>query len=159
NYAGAYTAVDIMPTRATTITAGVRADVFGHLDDAVRLLPRISARQRIGPVAITASLGRYARDLDQAEGIPRDLVPELATQATLASEVAIGDGLTASLTGFYADHQDLVVEDPSKTAPDELPYITGGTGTSEGLEALIRAHRGNFFGWIAYTLSKATRRD
>ncbi len=159
NYAGAYAAVDVLPTRSTTLTAGTRVEVFGHLTDAVRVLPRLSARQRLGPVALTASLGRYARDLDQAEGIPRDLAPELATQATLGTEIALADGVGASLTGFYADHQDLVVEDPTKTAPDELPYKSGGTGTSQGVEALIRAHRGNFFGWIAYTLSKSTRRD
>jgi hypothetical protein len=40
-----------------------------------------------------------------------------------------------------------------------VPYRSGGTGTGRGLEALVRAHRGNFFGWVAYTLSRSERRD
>lgn len=157
-YAGAYAATDVMPTKHTTITSGIRVERFAHLD-ALRVLPRAQLRHRAGPVTITAALGRYARDLDGAEGIPRDLRPELATQATLGVEVQVADGISASLAGFATERRDLVVEDASRLEAGELPYRSGGTGTSRGGEVLVRAKRGSFFGWIAYTLSKSERRD
>jgi hypothetical protein len=158
NYAAAYVATDLLPTKAMTISPGVRVDAFGHLGQ-VRVLPRIQARHRTGPFTLTAALGRYARDLDQAEGVPRDLLPEIATQATLGGELVVAEGVTYSLAGFYTRRRDLVVEDPTRTAVDELPFRTGGTGASTGFETLLRAQRGNFFAWFAYTFSRSTRRD
>lgn len=158
DYAGAYVASDITPTRTTTITTGVRLDAFGH-SNTRRVLPRAQVRQRIGPVTLAGAFGRYARDPDGTEGIPRDLPPELATQGTLSAELAVASGITASLAGFASARRDLVVEDPSKTGLTELPYASGGTGTTRGLEALVRVQRGAWFGWLAYTLSRSVRRD
>jgi hypothetical protein len=158
NYAGAYVASDITPTRSTTITTGVRLDAFGHTNQR-RILPRAQLRQRLGPVTLAAAFGRYARDPDGTEGIPRDLAPELATQGSLATEVAIASGITTSLAAFASERRDLVVEDPTKTALTDLPYKTGGTGRTRGLELLVRAQRGAWFGWLAYTLSRSVRRD
>jgi hypothetical protein len=155
NYAAAYAAADVMPTRATTLTAGLRVEDFAHLGQ-VRVLPRVQARHHTGPFTLTAALGRYARDMDQAEGISRMLMPELATQATLGGALDLAEGVMASLTGFYTWRRDLVVEDPMAGA---LPYRSGGTGSSNGFEVLVRAQRGNFFGWLAYTFSRSTRRD
>ena len=158
NYAAAYAAADVMPTKSTTLTAGARVESFAHLD-AIRLSPRAQVRHRSGPFTLTAALGRYARDLDSAEGIPRDLSPERATHATLGGALELADGVTAALTAFYTHRSDLVVEDRSVTAPDQLPFKSGGTGSSNGFEALVRAQRGRFFGWLAYTFSRSTRYD
>lgn len=67
--------------------------------------------------------------------------------------------MTASLAAFYTHRTDLVVEDPRATAPDELPFRSGGTGSSSGFETLLRAQRGRFFGWLAYTFSRSSRHD
>lgn len=158
NYAAAYAAADVMPTRATTITAGARVESFAHLG-AIRISPRAQVRHRTGPFTLTAALGRYARDLDAAEGISRELSPERATHATLGGALELAEGVTASLAGFYTHRSDLVVEDPTRTAPDQLPFRTGGTGSSTGSEVLLRAQRGRFFGWLAYTFSRSTRHD
>ncbi len=158
NYAAAYVAADLAPTRSTTISPGVRVEAFGHTD-AVRVSPRVQARHRTGPFTLTAALGRYARDLDQAEGVPRDLRPERATQGTLGGELALAPGVACSLAGFYTDRRDLVIEDPSRTGMDELPFRSGGSGRSTGFETLIRAQRGPLFAWLAYTYSRSMRRD
>jgi outer membrane receptor protein involved in Fe transport len=67
--------------------------------------------------------------------------------------------VTASLAGFYTRRRDLVVEDPSRTAADELPFSSGGSGRSVGFETLVKAQRGRWFAWLAYTFSRSTRRD
>ena len=158
NYAAAYAAADVMPTKATTLTAGARVESFAHVG-ALRLSPRAQVRHRTGPFTLTAALGRYARDLDSAEGIPRDLSPERATHVTLTGALQLADGVSASLGGVYTHRTDLVVEDPTVTAPDALPFKSGGTGRSTGFETLVRAQRGRFFGWLAYTFSRSTRHD
>lgn len=158
NYVAAYAATDIAITPRTTLTPGVRTEHFAHLAET-RVLPRLQARHRSGPATLTAAIGRYARDLDQAEGISRTLDPELATHATLGAALEVAPGITASLAAFYTHRDDLVVEDAALIAADELPYRTGGVGSSNGFEALVRAQRGRFFGWLAYTFSRSTRRD
>jgi len=158
NYAGGYVASDLTPTRTTTITTGVRLDAFGHSGQH-RFLPRAQVRQRVGSLTLGAAFGRYARDPDGTEGIPRDLPPELATQGTLSAELAVATGATASLAAFASDRRDLVVEDPTRTGLTELPYRSGGRGWTRGLEALVRVQRGAWFGWLAYTLSRSMRRD
>ncbi len=158
NYGAAYIAADVMPTAATTITGGARVESFAHLD-AIRISPRAQVRHRTGPFTLTAAVGLYSRDMDAAEGIPTDLRPEHAVHGTVGGALALAEGVSASLAGFYTYRTALVVEDPTRTAPDELPYRTGGTGSSSGFEALVRAHRGRFFGWLAYTFSRSTRYD
>ena len=157
NYTAAYAAVDITPVKSTTFTAGTRIESFAHLD-AVRVSPRAQVRHRSGPFTLTAALGRYARDLDSAEGIVRELSPERATHATLGGALDVADGVSTSLAAFYTHRTDLVVEAPSED-PTKLPFTTGGTGRSTGFEALVRAQRGKFFGWLAYTFSRSTRFD
>jgi hypothetical protein len=155
NYAAAYAAADVIPSRSTTLTAGLRVEDFAHLGQ-VRFLPRAQLRHHTGPFTFTAALGRYARDMDQAEGISRMLVPELATQATTGGALELAEGVMTSLTAFYTWRRDLVVED---AMAGDLPYRSGGTGATNGFEVLVRAQRGNFFGWLAYTFSRSTRRD
>jgi len=158
NLAAAYAALDLTADEHLTVTTGIRAEYYGHLR-RTRALPRVQARWRQGPITITGALGLYARDLDQAEGIPTDLMPEAATQVTGGVEVAVADGVTASVGGFATARSDLVVEDPTRDGPDQLPFVTGGHGRSRGAEVLLRLRRGGVFGWIAYTYARADRDD
>lgn len=158
NLAAAYAAIDLQVEPRLLVTSGIRAEYYGHLQ-RVRVMPRVQARWRQGPVTVTAAAGRYARDLDQAEGIPGDLYPESATQLTAGAEVAVADGVTASVSGFSTTRADLVVEDPTRTAADQLPYVTAGRGRSTGAEFLLRVRRGGVFGWLAYTYAHADRDD
>src|SRR5204863_2611199 len=116
NYGAAYAAADVMPTAALTLTAGGRIESFGYLD-AIRISPRAQARYRSGPVTLTAAVGRYARDPDGTEGIVGTLSPERATHVTASGALDLAEGTLASLAAFYTYRSDLVVEDPSITAP------------------------------------------
>lgn len=59
---------------------------------------------------------------------------------------------------FHKRLWDLVVQTPGPVP--EVPYQNSGTGSVVGLELLAR-HKlsANWFGWLAYTLQKATRID
>jgi hypothetical protein len=45
------------------------------------------------------------------------------------------------------------------TAPDELLYKNTGSGTSGGVDLLLRLHHDNVFGWLGYSYGKSTRRE
>ena len=155
NYAAAYAATDLAPTPTTAITAGVRVDYFGHLHAAV-VEPRIEIAQRVAELTLHAAAGRYARDLNQVEGIPTSLAPERATQLSGGADVDLADGLTATASVYHTARTDLAVDDAT-IAP--LPYASTGTGTSNGVDLMLRLHTEHAFGWLAYSYGKTTRRD
>ena len=78
----------------------------------------------------------------------------------LGAEYDIRSGLQATSSAFYTDRRRLIVQDPSMATEDITDaYINRGYGESYGVELLVRAKRDDFFGWIAYTLSRGTRVD
>jgi hypothetical protein len=155
-YTAAYAALDVTPTAATSITGGVRVDHFGRIRATVAE-PRIEIAHRIQELTLHAALGRYARDLAQLQAIPRDLSPEQATQASAGADVALGEGLTASATVYHTGRSQLAVEDPA--SPDHLGFRSEGSGTTNGVDLLLRVQRDRLFGWLAYSYGKTRRRD
>jgi hypothetical protein len=156
----AYAAVDLTPLPRTTVTSGVRLDHYDHLG-ATTVSPRVALRQRLGEaLTARASVGSYSRPLLQDESVPDYLEPETATQVVAGADYELARGITAALSGFYTDRRRLVVRDPTlaMTAPDRS-YVNRGNGRSFGSEALLRAKRDAFFGWLAYTLSRSDRTD
>ncbi len=160
NVAAAYVAGDLTPTPTTTLTAGVRYDYYDHLSKGT-VLPRLQLTQRIGPDwTARLAMGRYSRGLEWAESVPTNLSPELAYQYVLGGEYEIADGVAAEGSTFYTDRRALVVQDPLLAQTDpENPYVNRGIGRSFGAEALVRARVDNFFGWLAYTVSRSDRVD
>ena len=68
--------------------------------------------------------------------------------------------MSASASAFYTDRRQLLVRDAVLAETDpEGSYVNRGFGRSFGAEALLRAKRDNFFGWLAYTVSRSERRD
>jgi hypothetical protein len=159
NYAAAYAAADAMPTPSTTLTAGARVEYFGHIRAAVAE-PRASLSQRAGEVLLRAAVGQYARDPSQLEGIPTDLRPERATQVTGGADVDLGEGLTASASAYHTWRSVLAIEDATRmTDASTLPFASTGSGTSSGVDLLLRLHRDGLFGWIGYSFGRSWRRD
>jgi len=158
-YAAAYVGTDMRPTESTAITAGARLDHFGRIDATV-LEPRVEIAQRAGQLTLRAAAGRYARDLSDTEALRTDLLPEVATQLSGGTELALAGGLTASATVYHTIRDQLAVEDPMMTvAADELPYASTGTGASTGVDLLLRASGAHAFGWLAYSYGHTQRRD
>lgn len=155
-----YVSADFTPTANTIITPGVRVDYYDRFSSTT-LGPRLSLQQKFGrDWTLRAALGAYSRPPQQGESLQVSLLPELATQYVIGGNYRFGEGLTASVSGFYTDRRRLIVQDPVQAASDpDNAYVNRGFGRSYGMEALIRAKRDNFFGWIAYTLSRSDRID
>jgi outer membrane receptor protein involved in Fe transport len=161
NLAAAYAAADLEVTEAMTVTSGVRLDYYDRLGEAT-VGPRLSLRYKpeAAPWTARLALGSYSRPLQQVEGFQTNLSPEIATQYVLGGDYELGGGFELSSSLFYTDRRRLVVLDPALNMTDPAnAYINRGTGSSYGIEALLRTRRDNFFGWIAYTLSRSERVD
>lgn len=158
SYAGSYLSGEIKPTTSTTITAGARLDHFARIAATV-FEPRIELAQRAGDITLRGSAGRYARDLDQVQALSTDLRPELATQISGGAEIKLAEGLSASATLYHTRRDQLAIEDTRMAAVDEIPYTSTGSGSSGGIDLLLRASREHAFGWIAYSFGKTSRRD
>ncbi|MEM9492433.1 MAG: hypothetical protein AAGC55_25020, partial [Myxococcota bacterium] len=158
--ASAYAAVDVRPRAGTTITTGLRLDYFDRYD-AATLSPRIAIEQVLSPRWTgRLSLGSYSRGPLQAESFQDTHEPELATQYVLGVDYEIADGVKLQTSGFYTDRRALIVQDAVLAAVDpQNAYVNRGVGRSFGGEGLLRVRRDNFFGWIAYTLSRSDRVD
>ncbi len=158
--AAAYAAMDVQPTSALQLTAGVRYDYYDHIHEWT-LSPRVQASYRFSPaLAIKAAAGDYSRPLQQGESVPTNLLPERAQQYVLGVEHQTGDGVSTTGSLFYTDRDDLVVRDPLLAQTDPLnAYINEGEGRSYGAELLVRVRKDNMFGWAAYTYSRSDRVD
>ncbi len=121
--------------------------------------PSLDERVSIAPELLFLA-NRVASDTDR----PR---PERAVHIGAGAEHRFSPWVSLSVEGFYKSIQDALVGFPSLDlliAGEDLTRGTGlrydGQGRAFGLEVLLR-HRqsARFFGWIAYTLMRAERRD
>jgi TonB family protein len=165
---GVFTELDLQPTKALLIAAGLRADYFQVVHQTV-LAPRLSVRYELSPRwAVKGALGLYnqtpnAEQTDVAFGNPA-LKAERALHAALGAEWRPWPGTTFDVTGFYKRLSSLV--SPTNATRDEngvavpLNYDNGGRGRVVGLEVVARRElAAGFFGWVAYTLSRSERLD
>jgi outer membrane cobalamin receptor len=87
--------------------------------------------------------------------------PELASsralQRSLGIEQEFGRDIELSLEGYSYKLSNLIERDAGRTG--ELEYNNDGSGTTFGLETLLRIKpMERFYGWLAYTLSRSLRR-
>jgi hypothetical protein len=124
------------------------------------VLPRLQLEQKFGKVSVKGAMGRYARGPDaNAQGAATNLVPEIAAQYVLGVETPVVEGSTVAVSGFYSRRTDLTSTLRGQTSADGLPYFSVGSGRSYGLELLARYNKGDWYGWVAYSLSRSERRD
>jgi TonB family protein len=168
--AAAYTELDVK-FGGLTLTPGLRATgarLYGQRLGTVE--PRLWARYQAGARwAFKGSAGLYSQPpaLANLEPVPLgnpDLLHERAFQTSLGFEHQLTEVLRIDLTGFYNRRYDLVVSPGAVTVLDgggvrRTPYANEGLGRAYGLELLLRHDiTRNFFGWIAYTLSRTEER-
>lgn len=165
---GMYLEADYRPIERLQILPGVRVDYFG-------LVGRWSGDARLGlrydisdAVLVKGAVGNYHRAPDPNElledyGNP-DLGLESAIQYSVGTEWKITDYLQFDAEVFYKDMRELVspssqLIDRGGVATPEL-YNNGGRGRVYGAEFFLRHQlANNFFGWLAYSISKSERRD
>lgn len=160
NIAGAYGALDFHPVPSLLITPGVRVDHYANIGEST-VSPRIQVAQEVArDWTVKLAMGAYSRGLEGAESADTTLVPERAFQYVLGAKWEISDGVIAEASTFYNDKRQLVTVDAfeAQTMPLEA-YVNRGFGRSYGGEALLRAQRQDFFGWLAYTVQRSDRID
>ena len=131
--------------------------------------PRLTLRWSIGERwTAKGGIGYFAQEptpdqTDIAFGNPA-LKAERALHISAGGEFKPRPWITLDVTGFYKDLSNLVsatdamVTENGITRP--LLYDNKGKGRVMGLELLARHEfTKNFSGWLAYTLSRSTRRD
>jgi TonB family protein len=167
---GVYAEAVYKPFEGTRIVPTLRFDYESYLKYAV-VDPRLAVFQQVGATTLLkGGLGIYhqAPDYRAAQwtaqfGNPY-LGPEKAVQSMLGVEQKITDALGIDLQLYYKRLTQLssqswrVVERDGKLVQER--WANTGEGHSYGLEVLLRHELSrNFFGWIAYSWSRSTRRN
>ena len=160
--------LEFRPFERTFILPGVRLDHFGKTDSLV-VSPRVTARQGLDEHwTVKGGVGLFAQEpkfeeLTEEYGNP-DLDPEKAIHYSVGVEYQPLDHLVFDVTGFYktlfdqVSPTDAVTQRNGETVP--LRVNNEGKGRVMGMEVSIRHElANNFFGWVAYTLSRAERLD
>jgi TonB family protein len=137
----------------------------GAYTSDLALQPRVSIRYAPSERAsFKLAWGRYyqapqAEDQSPVFGNPLLSVAN-ATHYLLSNQVGVLPKLTAETTAFYSRSDGLAVRNPS-TAPLLGQTLLGaGEGRAFGAQLLLRHELSHgFFGWVAYTLMRAERRD
>ncbi len=166
----AFAQVLFKPIDELRIIAGVRADYSSQMNKAWAD-PRLSVFWQLHErVALKGGVGLYQQppdfrtgQLSAALGNP-NLLPEGATQVMLGSEVRFTDAISLDLQ-FYSKNlfnqsrQTIgMTSGQFDTGQVDLRYTSDGRGQAYGMEVLLRhALTKNFFGWIAYSLSRVER--
>jgi TonB family protein len=159
---------ELEPIAGLTILPGLRADVFERTGEAVAQ-PRLTARWKLSDLyTVKGGLGLFAQEPDFGEtddnfGNP-DLQAERAIHGSAGVEWKPLPHITLDATGFYkhmtrlVSPTDALIMVDGETRPQL--YDNRGRGRVYGLELVARHEVANrFSGWVAYTLSRARRRD
>jgi len=159
---------ELKPVKGLLVLPGLRFDHFDRTGEN-HLQPRLTARWNVaGPFTVKGGVGLFVQEPDAEEtsaefGNP-DLITEKAIHYSAGVEYKPRPWLTLDVTGFYKDMSDLVsptdevVQEGDGVRP--LIYDNNGEGRVYGMELVARHEfNDNLAGWIAYTLSRAKRRD
>ncbi len=161
----AYGEVELTPHPRVKIVPGVRVD---YARDIKRwdVSPRVNARyvlhEGFPKTTLKGGYGIFSSPPQFQETAPPFGTPglrfERAVHYSLGFEQEITNRIDLSVEGFYKDLDRLV-----SRAPDEFgqyTYNNLGRGAVVGSEFLLKYRPdSHFFGWIAYTLSRATRKS
>jgi len=161
---------EVKPIEKLLILPGLRLDYLTLSNETV-LQPRITTRWGVtDKVTLKGGVGLFSQDptpdqVDPSFGNP-NLKSEKAIHYSAGFEFKPRPYITIDATGFYKDIYNLVSRtdrtevDPLTGMSKPLLYDNGGKGRAVGLELIVRHDfTNNFSGWLAYTLSHATRRD
>jgi TonB family protein len=159
---GGWLEAEIKPIERLTAVAGLRGDYAREsrtFDASPRLAASFVAHEASPRTTLRAAGGVYHQPAD-----PIDLIPGLgsslprtqrARQVSAGVDQQITRRATASVELYRKDLDRLVSRTPTADG-----YAVGnlGEGRVVGLEVMLRhVDDGRFFGWLSYSLSRATR--
>jgi hypothetical protein len=178
---GLYIEDEIVLSPRWKANAGIRLSSFGGLDKPVfRPEPRITTVYRIQKdLSVKASfsvMNQYIHLLSNSGiGLPTDLwvpstekVPnQFARQFAVGMARDLPHNLCLTLESYHKESQNVItyregasfiqIDNPS--ASGGLGWeqkVTSGKGLSYGFELLLQRNKGNFNGWLGYTVSWTT---
>ncbi|MSP92061.1 MAG: TonB-dependent receptor [Myxococcales bacterium] len=145
------------------VVPGLRLDHFGGASQGLSVTPRLNLRHKWNErLTFKAAVGGTTQRPQPHEVSVRfgnpDLKPVRGFEVAAGGEFQASEAIDIDLQGFQKELRDLAVV-PDGIVP-RPPFVNTGVGHVSGLELLVR-HKpvGPFFGWIAYTLQRATRID
>jgi hypothetical protein len=154
------------------VELGGRVDVWNARTAPafVEPAPRLSVKRFLGGggAAVDLSLGRYtqalhsARDEDAPIGIDVWIAAGERAPVVVSDQVQVGyeqfwGEWQGSVEAYYRTFDGLITRSPADDLNDPADDFLRGTGTSYGLDFLLRRQRGEVNGWVAVSLLRATR--
>lgn len=162
-----YWMLDLSPIKGLRLLPGVRVDWFRDTN-SWNVGPRFAVRYDVVPdfprTTLKGGIGVYHQPPQPQESIApfgtTGLGASRATHYAAGFEQEFTKAIDLSVEGFYKDLQRLVGRTAAETTTTGgVAYNNNGDGRVFGLELLFRYKRDKrFFGWVAYTLSRAERR-
>ncbi len=159
-----YAELEIAPTGRAKLVPGVRVESYS-LTEGVDVSPRVNGRVDIRPgfprTTVKGGLGAFTQPPQPQEGIPpfgsTGLRSNRALHYALGAEQEFTRNIELSVEGFYKQLDRLVSPVP-KDIGGGSEYFNIGKGRIYGAEFLLKYKAdSNFFGWVAYTLSRSLR--
>jgi TonB family protein len=157
------------PVSTLKLIGGVRGD-FNSVMNKAWADPRFSALWQVHErVLVKGGAGLYHQPPDYRQGLLTqkfgnpDLLPEGASQFMVGSEVRFTDAITLDVQLYSKDlfnQARATLAESGDTSSGMIPvrYGSFGRGRNFGVEILLRhALTKNFFGWVAYSLSRTER--
>lgn len=128
--------------------------------------PRILTRVQVveDRLALKAATGLYHQAPQPQElvgvGTTTDVGHERGWSTSVGWEQRLSDSIHYDVDVFYKQMSQLILFNEDWTGFGSNPFFNGGDGRAYGVEVIARHDpTGRFFGWVSYTLSRATRRD
>ena len=160
------------PVPGLRLVPGVRLEHlhFGSTNEFLAM-PRMAVRFTVVPGStVKAAYGMYGRLPDPQYLLPNfgnpALISERSQQFVVGYEQDLPQWVNLDVQAFYNLRTDLT--SPSKTVNISDGQVhpevwnNGGSGRTYGLEVMLRrmpTSETQFYGWVAYTLSRSLRRD
>jgi hypothetical protein len=163
---GAYANAEIRPITRWLIAPGARYDYYREVDQGLPAYRLASRFEYLPGLTAKGSAGTYTQAPKFAgitvEGLGNpDLPPVEARHFTLGNEWRITDLLTLDAQAYWntQSHMPGATDSLDPATGKAYNFLPGMEGRMYGLELMLRHDRGRrFFGWVAYTLSRAERR-
>lgn len=165
---GVYSQFEIMPVRGLRVLPGVRFDGSSDTRKAT-FDPRLATRWDVlggeRRVTLKGGLGIYHQN-PLNESLPpwgsSTISHPRAVQASAGIEHVFSERVDVSVEVFEKWLSDLLVTRAAESSTEGgVAVRNSGSGNAKGLEFMARLNQGSgrLSGWIAYTLSRSTRRD
>ena len=161
-----YVEFELTPNERARIVPGVRLD-YTQSSKGFDVSPRLNGRYAVinefPKTTLKGGIGVFHQPPQYQQAIEplgtAGIRSNRAIHYGLGVEQDITQQLEVSVEGFYKQLDDLVVSEASLTGA-HVEYTNNATGYVVGSEVLLKYKPDDrLFGWVAYTLSRSTRRN